>query len=201
MSYTVRRVRIKSSEQLDALARACGSLCSQTVTWFWRTVKRQGVWLKPSSMMRWLNSDQMHAHTADATVQAFYSSLDSWRVRRKTDPNAKPPRRRRKFFRIEYKNSAIWHRNGQLILSNGRNLSPTILAWPWNTPKTVVIRWRETGGYEAIATYRIAKTKPVETGRVAGVDLGEIYMAVVHDGEQCTIFQRAASPLQAPLPE
>ena len=188
MSYTVRRVRIKSSEQLDALAFACGSLYSQTVTWFWRTVKRQGIWLKPSSMMRWLNSDQMHAHTADATVQAFYSSLDSWRARSKKDPNAKPPRRRRRFFRIEYKSSAIRHRNGQLILSNGRNLPPTVLAWQWSAPKTVVIRRRETGGYEAIATYRIAKAEPVKTGRVAGVDLGEIHMAVVHDGEQCTIL-------------
>jgi putative transposase len=188
MSYSVRRVKVESSEQLDALALACGSLYSQTVTWFWRTVKRQGIWLKPSSMMRWLNSDQMHAHTADATVQAFYASLDSWRARRKTDPNAKPPRRGRKFFRIEYKGTAIRHRNGQLLLSNGRHLAPTVLAWPWDTPRTVVIRWRETGGYEAIATYRVAKTKPIETGRVAGVDLGEIHMAVVHDGEQCTIF-------------
>jgi putative transposase len=50
------------------------------------------------------------------------SSLKSWRARRKLDPKAKPPKRRRGYFRIEYKSSAIRLRDGVLLLSNGRNM-------------------------------------------------------------------------------
>jgi putative transposase len=185
--YRVRRIKIGKSEQLDALALECGRLYSQTVVCFWRTVRHKGLWLKPSSMMRWLNSDRLHAHTADACVQAFYASLKSWRARRKTDPDAKPPRRLRKFFRVEYKNSAIRHREGKLILSNGRGNQPLILDWPFETPRTIVIRWQGEQ-YEAIAAYQAAQAASPTGSKTAGVDLGEVHMAVAHDGENCTIL-------------
>ncbi|MGQ9630971.1 MAG: RNA-guided endonuclease InsQ/TnpB family protein [bacterium] len=185
--YIVRGINIGKSEQLDELARECGRLYSQTVIWFWRTVRHKGIWLKPSSMMRWLNSEKLHAHTADACVQAFFASLKSWRTRRKTDPNAKPPRRLQKFFRVEYKNSAIRHREGKLFLSNGRGNSPLVLDWPFETPRTVVIRWQGEQ-YEAIATYSAEKVAEPTGNKTAGVDLGEVHMAVAHDGENCTIL-------------
>ncbi len=187
MAYTVRRIKIGNSEQLDALALECGRLYSKTVTCFWRTVRHKGIWLKPSSMMRWLNSDRLHTHTADACVQAFFASLKSWRVRRKTDTDAKPPRRRRKFFRIEYKNSAIRLRDGKLILSNGRGNAPLILDWPFELPRTLVIRWQGEQ-YEAIATYLAQQIAEPIGDKTAGIDLGEIHMAVAHDGENCTIL-------------
>lgn len=183
----IRRVKIGKSEQLDELARECGKLYSQTVIWFWRTVRHQGIWLKPSSMMRWLNSDKLHAHTADACVQVFFASLKSWRVRRKTDPNAKPPRRFQKFFRIEYKNSAIRFRDGKLFLSNGRGNRPLAFNWSFEIPRTVVIRWRGDQ-YEAIASYNREKIAEPTGNKTAGVDLGEVHMAVSHDGENCMIL-------------
>ncbi|HXG64792.1 MAG TPA: transposase [Blastocatellia bacterium] len=137
--------------------------------------------------MRWLNSDNLHAHTADACVQAFFASLKSWRARRKTDPGANPPRRRRRFFRIEYKNSAIRHRDGKLILSNGKGNAPLILDWPFPMPRTLVIRWQGEQ-YEAIATYTAEKIAEPTGDKTAGVDLGEVHMAVAHDGENCTIL-------------
>jgi len=101
-SYTVRRVKIGTRPLLDALALECGRLYSLTLVWFWRIVRRRGIWLSSAAMMHWLNSDRLHAHTADACVQAFFASLESWRVRRKVDPEAQPPKRRRRYFRIEY---------------------------------------------------------------------------------------------------
>lgn len=185
MGYHVRRVCIGHNAHLDRLARECGRLYSQTVVSFWRTVRRQDVWLKASSMMRWHTSPLLHAHTADACVQAFYAALKSWRVRRKIDPEAKPPRRRRRYFRIEYKSTAIRHRQGQLLLSNGKQNAPLVLAWPWDTPKTLVIRWQGTQ-YEALATYATDTPPPQGDGEVAGIDLGEIHLAVAHDGTRCT---------------
>ena len=99
--YTVRRVAIGKTEQLDALAHACGELYSQTVVSYWRMVRKHGLWLKPKHLMRWHTSLLLHAHTSDATVQAFFAALDSWRERRKTDPTARPPRKRKWYFRIE----------------------------------------------------------------------------------------------------
>jgi putative transposase len=185
--YSVRRVSIGKTEQLDALAHACGELYSKTVVSFWRMVRKHGLWLQPKHLMRWHTSPLLHAHTSDATVQAFFAALDSWRERRKADPRARPPRRRKWYFKIEYKSKAIHHQNGSLTLSNGRSNAPLVLAWPWPMPKTVVIRWTGTE-YEAIATYRQTEPACQPTGtEVAGVDLGEVHLAVAHDGEQTFI--------------
>ena len=185
--YTVRRLNIGKTEQLDELASASGELYSRVVVLFWRTVRKKGVWLKPSSLMRWQNSDRLHAHTADACAQAFFSSLKSYRARCKTDPDAKPPHERRKFFRVEYKSTAMRHKGDTLTLSNGRGNPPLVLPWTWETPKTLTIHWTGTQ-YEAIAVYVLPEPKLVQDGRTAGVDLGEIHLAVSHDGDHTHII-------------
>ena len=180
--YQVRRVKIGKTAQLDELARECGRLYSQILVSFWRTVRHKHIWLGPKHLMRWHTSDKLHAHTSDACVQAFFAALKSWRKRRKQDPTAKPPRKRKWYFRIEYKSTAIRHKGGQLILSNGKGNAPLILNWQWETPRTVVIHW--TGKeYEAIATY-VLEAQGIPVGnKVAGIDLGEIHQAVASDGE------------------
>lgn len=185
--YSVRRVNIGKTAQLDELAQECGRLYSQTLVFFWRTVRHKGIWLKPKHLMQLFPSPKLHAHTADACVQAFFASLKSWRERRKTDPDAHPPRRRRYYFRIEYKSTAIRHKDGQLVLSNGKGNAPLVLTWPWETPKTVVIHWTGTQ-YEAIATYKVEVQAQPLGDKVAGIDLGEIHLAVSHDGEQTLIL-------------
>lgn len=185
--YQVRRVKIGKTAQLDELARECGRLYSQTLVSFWRTVRHKGIWLAPKHLMRWQTSSKLHAHTADACVQAFFASLKSWRIRRKSDPTAKPPRKRKWYFRIEYKSSAIRLSDGKLTLSNGRGNIPLILDWRWEMPKTVVIHW--TGKqYEALATYQVDPVAEPSGEKVAGIDLGEIHQAVAFDGEQAFLL-------------
>jgi len=166
---------------MDALARECGQIYSATLISFWRTVRKKGIWLKASSLMRWHTSDRLHAHTADACVQAFCASLKSWRTRRKTDREARPPHRRRYFFRVEYKNTALRLQDGKLICSNGRGNAPLVLDWPWGCPQTLTIHWTGTE-YEAIAVYNEADAQPLEEGRTVAVDMGEIHPAVTSDG-------------------
>ena len=131
--YKVRKLKIEDV-QCEALALASGDLYSRTVVCFWRTVRKHNLWLKPSSMMRWQNSGQLHAHSADAIVQSFYAALKSWRVRRKDDPESKPPHQRRRFYRVQWKNSAIRLRDGHLWLSNGKGNEPLVVPWQWETP-------------------------------------------------------------------
>ncbi len=186
--YQVRRVHIGKTQELDEVAHACGEVYSKTLVFFWRTVRHKGIWLKPKHLMRLFTSEKLHAHTSDACVQAFFAGLASWRGRRKTDSTARPPRKRKWYFRVEYKRSAMRLKDGLLRLSNGRSNDPLILDWPWDLPQTVVIHWTGTE-YEAIATYQQAVSAPQLRGeKTAGIDLGEIHMAVSHDGERTHIL-------------
>lgn len=102
--YRVRRVHLGKTAQLDALAHAAGQVYSRTLVFFWRTVRKKNLWLKPSSLMRLLPTDPehvLHAHSVDAAIQSFFAGLKSWRERRKMDPSAKPPRKRKRSFRVE----------------------------------------------------------------------------------------------------
>lgn len=198
--YTVRRVHLGKTAQLDALAHAAGQVYSRTLVFFWRTVRKQRIWLKPKHLMRLIPTDPdhvLHAHSVDAAVQSFFAGLASWRERRKSDPHAKPPRRRKWYFRVEYKSSAILLKDGKLRLSNGKGNDPLLLDWPWERPQTVVIHW--TGEqYEAIATYTLYgpfQPQKEATGQQerqaehsAGIDLGEVHMAVSHDGTHTHIL-------------
>ncbi|HXX78480.1 MAG TPA: transposase, partial [Ktedonobacteraceae bacterium] len=180
-NYQVRRVNIGTSKHLDELAHECGRLYTRALISFWRTVRHKGIWLSASHLMRWHTSDKLHAHTADACVQAFFAALSSWQQHRKGNPAAKPPHKRKRYFRIEYKRSAMKLVQGALRLSNGKDNEPLVLPWPWDLPNTVVIRWTGTQ-YEAIATYQAQTTASPQGERVAGIDLGEVHMAVAHDG-------------------
>ncbi len=164
--YQVRRVHLGKTAQLDELAHECGQLYTQTLVFFWRTVRHKGIWLKEKHLKRLFTSKKLHAHTADACVESFFASLKSWRERKKAgDPDAHPPRRRKWYFRIEYKRSAMSLKDGKLRLSNGKGNEPLVLEWPWELPKTVVIHWTGTR-YEAIATYKQAEG----TGTIAQLD-------------------------------
>jgi putative transposase len=121
-------------------------------------------------------------------VQGFFAGLKSWRERKKAgDGGAKPPHKRKRFFRIEYKRSAMALSEGKLRLSNGKGNCPLVLAWPWELPNAVVIHWTGTQ-YEAIATYKEDLQVRSQGDKVAGIDLGEVHMAVSHDGVETYIL-------------
>ena len=184
--YRVRRMKLDRSESFDALATIAGELYSRAVVSFWRSV-RKDVWLKPVSMMRWHTDSRLHAHSADAVVQQFYGALKSWRKRRKDDPNARPPRRRRRFARLQWKNTAIRLRGDMLVLSNGKLTPPILIPWTFDLPVMVEIGWGGTQ-YELREVYRTEAISAQRTGgSVAGIDLGEIHVAVAHDGKHTTI--------------
>jgi putative transposase len=165
--YTVRKLNIDKTPQIDALTLASGVLYSMVVTLFWRTVRKKGIWLSPASMMRWCNSNKLHAHSADAVVQCFFASL--------------------RYFKVQWKSSAIRVKDGFLMLSNGKGNDPLAISWSWGMPKLVEIGWNGIG-YVLRATY-LNDPKPIITeGNIVGIDLGEIHIAVAHNGTDCIIL-------------
>ena len=105
--YRVRKLKIGTSEQLDSLALASGELYSEALIYFWRVVRRKGIWLSSGAMEKICLTKKMHAHSADAVVQSIFHALSSWRARREIDPKARPPRGQRKYFKLTWKKSAI----------------------------------------------------------------------------------------------
>lgn len=188
-NYTVKKLKLEYSEQLNQLAHAAGELYSQTLVSFWRTVRKKNVWLSGYTMERWLMSDKLHAHSSDAVTQSFFASLKSWRSRRKTDPNSKPPKRRRWYFKLIWKSSAIKIKDGKLRLSNGLGNQPLIVDWQWDKPKQIELGWNKGSKcYELRACYATEDVEPVITGNVSACDLGEIHLMVITNGVDTDIF-------------
>jgi putative transposase len=185
--YNVRKTKIGKTEQMDALAQSSGDLYRRTVLSFWRTVRRKDRWLSSAALMRWQNSKQLHAHSADAAVQSFFAALKSWRALRKTDPKAKPPRCFGRYFKVQWKASAIRLRNGNLVLANGKGNEPLIInGWEYGLPALVEMGW-DGEQYELRCIYKSEAPSKIVGGSVAGVDLGEIHLATVVDGKGAII--------------
>ena len=189
--YLVYKLKIGKTSQLDELARAAGELYSRTLVSFWRTVRKKGVWLSGYTMEKWHVSDKLHAHTSDAITQSFYASLKSWRSRRKVDSNSQPPKRRRWFYKVIWKSSAIKLNDGKLRLSNGQGNKPLIVDWQWDKPKQIEMGWnRNSQCYELRACYSNSPEKSINSNsnQVAAVDLGEIHPMVIADGVNTDIY-------------
>lgn len=140
-------------------------------------------------MEKWHISNKLHAHTSDAITQSFYASLKSWKSRRKLDSNSKPPRRRRWFYKVIWKSSAITLKDGLLRLSNGKGNQPLIINWQWSKPKQVEMGWnRNAQCYELRACYSRCLTLSNKSDKVAACDLGEIHPMVITDGIDTDIY-------------
>lgn len=186
--YTVKKFGLASSEQLDNLASAAGDLYSKTVVSYWRILRKKGHFLSQYGMEKIHFSSRLHAHTSDAIVGCFYASVKSANRRKKSgDKEARYPRRRRRFFKLVWKSSAIRIKDGNLVLSNGRGNQPLVIPWQFDTPLLVEIGWKKTGGYELRATYQVFP-KQVKGNKTAAVDLGEIRSATVFDGDTVTTY-------------
>ncbi|MCZ6634372.1 MAG: transposase [bacterium] len=188
MPRFVRKLKVAKTDPLDQLALASGDLYSRVVVYFWRTVRKKGIWLSPNALMKIFKSDDLHSQSAQATIQTFCASLKSWRVRRKVDPEAKPPRRGRRFFKVIWKGQAIQLRDGQLILPNGRGNEPYTLKWRFDKPKQVEMGWNGQS-YELRATYVTDESATQISGDgIAAVDLGEIHPATTFDSTESVIY-------------
>ena len=181
MMYTTRRIKIGKTERLDELAHEAGQVYSAVVVLFWRVIRHNRHWLSKYAMMKLIRGLNLHSQTVQAIIDTFYESLASWHARRKTNPSAHPPRRRRWYHAIPFKESAITLKNGILTLSMGRGGEPITMPWKYAKPKFCEISF---SGKEYIlnATYVMDVQNQVTGQDTAGIDLGEIHIAAVATG-------------------
>jgi putative transposase len=136
-------------------------------------------------MQKLIRNKNLHSQTVQGVIDVFYQNIDSWRGAKKINPNARMPKRRKWYFVIPYKTSAIRVKEGKLILSNGKGNEPFILNWRYSCPKTVSITYNN--GYSLNAVYAYGEPKPLLEGETAGIDLGEIHIAVASTGAKTII--------------
>lgn len=186
--YGVEKLKLPASKQLDDLALAAGELYSKTLVTYWRILRKKSIFLSQYSMEKIHISSSLHAHTSDAIVGNFYGAVKSANQRKKSgDKEAKYPRKRRRFFKLTWKSSAIRIKDKCLVLANGRGNAPLVIPWEFQLPCQVEVGWRKAGGYELRATYEIAPQSAIGN-KEASIDLGEVRVATIYDGDTVTVY-------------
>jgi putative transposase len=179
--HVVRKMKLGRSETLDRLCREAGRLYTLCVVWFWRHVRRQGVWLSQYRMQKRLQNGQptiLHSQSAQKAIECFFHALATWRAVKETNPNAKPPHRLKRFFKVVWKRVAIRIIDGNLVLSNAKGTNPFVIkGWKFDLPVQVEIGW-DGDQYELRATYE-EEVEASEDGLIASCDLGEVHPACV----------------------
>lgn len=195
----VRKLALPTNALLDRLCRAAGQLYSATLVRYWRILRKTGngkngrkpVFLSQFGMEKLFPNDPdrvLHSHSCDAVVGNFYAAIKSANERKKKGcKDAKYPRKRKHFFKVTWKASGIRLRDGNLILSTGKGMENLVIPWSHALPTMVEIGWKKTGGYELRAVYEV-QPQAALGARVAGVDLGELRIASVFDGEKATLY-------------
>jgi putative transposase len=128
--------------------------------------------------------------------KSSFDAVKSTRVRRANGAvDAKYPRRRKLWGAVTFKASAIRIKDANLLLSTGDKKRPLVIPWTDDSgqvrtlPLSVEIGIdREKEHYELRARYvdDRAVHVPLGTG-IAGIDIGELRIAAVYDGESVTL--------------
>ncbi|MCL2815455.1 MAG: transposase [Oscillospiraceae bacterium] len=170
-----RQKRIEKSDELDKLAHEAGIVYSTALVTFKRVLRKKNHWLTIYSMQRLIRNAKLHSQSVQGIVEKLYQNIESWRQLRKSNPKARLPKKRRWYFAVPYKKSAIRIRDGKLILSNGKGNEPLVTEWAYGLPKYVEISYDD--GYIVNAVYNETAAEPIAEGDTAGIDLGEIHIA------------------------
>ena len=187
--YITKIVKQKRTQHLDNLARASGRCYSKVVSLVRKTFKKKGFWLSKVSVQKYLRHKNyaLHSQSVQACADSYFDSLKSFFQVRKSNPDAKPPKRTPKFFKVRWKSGAIRIKDGHLYLSNGNGRKPVLLENMREKPNYVEMSFKR-GHYYFALVYKVDVPPKQETGITVSVDMGEIHPIVSFDGNRTTIY-------------
>ena len=97
-------------------ASESGRVYSKVVSLIRKVNRKKGVWLSEKAVKKQmkLRGYQLHSQTIQAIVESYFDSLKSYFRVVKSNPDAKPPKRTPKFFKVRWnwKLSAISLKDG-----------------------------------------------------------------------------------------
>ena len=186
--HTTKKVKVNPSSELDAVALESGRLYSKVVSYARKIHRKKGIWLSEHAMQKCmrLRSSKLHSQTVQALVSSYYDALKSYFRVVKSNPDAKPPKRTTRYFKVRWKSSAIRHKDGMVYLSNGKRRAPITLKS--DALPVYVELYFQRGIYYFSLVYKVSVPPKQETGKAVAIDMGEIHPIVSHDGEHTIIY-------------
>ena len=190
--YSTKKVKVKPTPELDALAREAGRVYSKVVSLIRKVKRKKGFWLSEKAVKKYmrLRGYNLHSQTVQAIIESYFDSLKSYFQVVKKNPDAKPPKRTPKFFKVRWKSGAISLKDGVLRLSNGKGHKPITLQ---STVEVVYVEmYFQQGNYYFSLVYKVYTPPKHDTGKAVAIDMGEIHPIVSHDGEHTIIYNGRA---------
>ena len=187
--YLTQTLKHKKTAHLDKLAHASGRCYSKVVSLVRKTHKKKGVWLSKNTVQKYMRHKdyQLHSQSVQACADSYFDALKSYFEVKKSEPEAKPPKRTPKYFKVRWKSGAIRFKENKLILSNGKGNAPVILEGIDKKPEYVEMYFKR-GAYYFALVFQVDTPEKKDTGVVVSVDMGEIHPIVSFDGKQTTIY-------------
>ena len=184
------------TEHLDDINRLGGRIYSKTVSLTQRTHDTKGFWLSDGGLKKYLKFKDYpcHAHSVQAIIDDYCGARRSFFSNLKSNPNARPPFKRKWYHPMTWRATGISYKRGKLRLSMGKDNEPLWIKIDKKFYKKVpaevsLVYNRITHTYEFHATYEThPKKSKVKSGLVVAVDMGEIHPIVSFDGIHCEIY-------------
>ena len=193
-SYVIGTV--KPTEQLDAINRLGGQIYSKTLSLAFKTHRRKGFWLSDGALKAYLKFKRYpcQAHSVQAVIDDYCGARRSYFANAKTNPNAKPPHKSKKFHTFTWRATGISYSRGKLRLSMGKDNEPLWIDIDKKFYKKVpaevsLVYNKTTHRYEFHATYDTTpKKSKTKQGSAVAVDMGEIHPITAFDGINAEIY-------------
>ena len=190
--YTTKKVKVEPTPELDAFARESGRVYSKVVSLIRTVKKKKGFWLSQGAVQKYmrLHGYNLHSQTIQSIIQAYFDSLKSYFQSVKSNADAKPPKRTRKYFKVRWIQNGISFKAGVIRLSNGKGNAPITLKS--DVQPAYVEMCFQRGSYCFSLVYKVHTPPKHETGKAVAIDMGEIHPIVSHDGEHTIIYNGRA---------
>ena len=190
--YTTKKFKVKPTPELDVLAIEAGRVYSKVVSLIHRVKRKKGFWLSEKSVINYmrLRGYNLHSQTVQAIIRSYFDSLKSYFRAVKSNPDAKPPKRTLRHFKVRWIQNGIAFKDGVIRLSNGKGNEPITLKS--DAKPAYVEMYFQRGRYYYSLVYKVHTPPYRETGKAVAIDMGEIHPIVSHDGEQTIIYNGRA---------
>ena len=186
--YTTKKIKVAPTEELDGLAHEAGRVYSKVVSLIRKVKKKKGFWLSEKSVRNYmrLRGYNLHSQTVQAIIRSYFDSLKSYFRVSQSNPDAKPPKRTPKFYKVRWIQNGITFKDGVIRLSNGKGNEPITLK---SDVKPVYVEmYFQQGSYYFSLVYKVHTPPKHDTGKFVAIDMGEIHPIVSHDGKHTIIY-------------
>lgn len=126
-SYKVLQIKLnpdkRTSEYCKFLQQESARVWNETIDYFWDTLRNTDEWLKENDLKQNVKGGQfnLHSQSIQSVVEQLVANQKVTTKLRKDNPDIKYPYKRKRYFRIHWKSSAIKVDGRKIRLSKWRN--------------------------------------------------------------------------------